>query len=508
VIASHQVCGEWREYERTSTAVASAYVLPRTAAYLDRLADGLRAAGHRSSPFIMQSNGGITTVAAAKRNPISLVESGPASGILGVAALGRLLGERSLLALDIGGTTAKCALLAGGDPKITTSYDIERSAISPGYPIRTPVIDLVEIGNGGGSVAWLDAAGSLNVGPESAGSTPGPVAYGKGGTRPTTTDANLVLGRINPRRFGQGGHAVNLGAIEAAFAALAVPLGLPARDVARGVVRIANANMVNALKLVSLNRGHDPREFKLVAFGGGGPMHACALARELRIPEVIVPPHASVFSAWGMLMVDLRRDYIRTSVVDLRGANADRVHATFGDLQRQAAEEFALDGYQADRLVFHYQLDARYKGQEHTVAVALPDIVRSELAHPASVVDRFHDSHESAYGFRLGNPVEIVNFHLVCFGLVSKPMLPRLERTSSDTASGLIEVRPVDFLEESTRETPIYDRARLSPGLRITGPAVIEEPMTVTVVHPGDRLTVDDYGCLRIEIAVCGGEEQ
>lgn len=507
VVASHQVCTEWREYERTSTVVASAYVLPRTAAYLDRLATKLRSAGHDASPFIMQSNGGVTTVAAAKRNPICLVESGPASGVLGVAALGRLMGESNLLALDIGGTTAKCALLAAGEPKITTSYDIERSSVSPGYPIRTPVIDLVEIGNGGGSVAWLDTAGSLNVGPHSAGSTPGPVAYGKGGVQPTTTDANLLLGRINPRRFGQSQSAVDLGAIDAAFAALAASLGVASMDVARGVVRIANANMVNALKLVSLNRGHDPREFKLVAFGGGGPMHACALARELHIPEVIVPAYASVFSAWGMLMVDLRRDYVRTAVVELCGANTQRIHESFRNLRRQAAEEFAQDGYAAGRLMFRSQLDARYRGQEHTVSVVLPDIPESDPVDAASIVDRFHASHEAAYGFRLGNPVEIVNFHLACFAMVDKPDLPRLRRRHSDATAALVEVRTVDFLEQSRFETPIYDRARLALGMRIVGPAVIEEPTTVTVVHPGDRLQIDEFGCLRIAIDAVGKEQ-
>ena len=289
VIASHEVCREWREYERTSTAVLSAYVLPTTNRYLSRLEQRMGERGLKSSPFIMQSNGGVATVKGTLADPITLVESGPASGMLGAAAIGNVIGEQNLIALDIGGTTAKCALIHEGKARITTEYRIEWDRENPGYPIRTPVVDLVEIGNGGGSIAWIDDGGRMHVGPQSAGSTPGPAAYGRGGEHITTTDANLALGRINPELFLGGEHEPNWDAMRSAFDALKTELGGTDEDIARGVIRIANANMVNALKLVSLNRGYDPRDFSLIAFGGGGAMHAVSLAEELKVKKVIVP---------------------------------------------------------------------------------------------------------------------------------------------------------------------------------------------------------------------------
>lgn len=263
----------------------------------------------------MQSNGGVATVKGTLSDPISLVESGPASGMLGAASIGNIIGEKNLIALDIGGTTAKCALIHDGKARITTEYRIEWDRENPGYPIRTPVVDLVEIGNGGGSIAWVDDGESMHVGPQSAGSTPGPAAYGRGGKSATTTDANLLLGRINPDLFLGGEHKPDWNSVNNAFATIAQKLGGTNEDVARGVIRIANANMVNALKLVSLNRGHDPRDFSLIAFGGGGAMHAVSLAEELKVKKVIIPVNASVFSAWGMLMSNLRRDFYKLKLL-------------------------------------------------------------------------------------------------------------------------------------------------------------------------------------------------
>ena len=291
VIASHEITREWREYERTSTAVLSAYVKPLAASYLSSLETSLTEDGFRGQIFVMQSNGGIATLPATRLNPISMVESGPVGGMLGAMALGRLINQTNLIALDIGGTTAKCTLIKDGQARITTEYKIGWTRTNPGYPIKTPVIDIVEIGSGGGSVAWVDAAGSLHVGPRSAGASPGPAAYGRGGTEPTTTDANLLTGRINPDEFGGDEMTADFNNLRRAFASLSERLGVSVEDAARGVIRIANANMVNALKLVSVNRGQDPRDFALVAFGGGGPMHATALAKELGIPKVIIPIH-------------------------------------------------------------------------------------------------------------------------------------------------------------------------------------------------------------------------
>ena len=373
VISSHSVCREWREYERTSTAVLSAYVHPLAKSYLGSLSTELEARGVDSELLVMQSNGGVATLEGALNNPISMVESGPASGVLGAAELGRQLGERNILALDIGGTTAKTALIADGKVRISSDYRIEWDRTNPGYPIRTPVVDLVEIGNGGGSIAWIDEGGSLHVGPVSAGALPGPAAYGQGGTEPTTTDANLLLGRINPDLFLGGARKPDMRAVEKAFAGLREQLGGDLKDVARGVVRIANANMVNALKLVSLNRGRDTRDFSLVAFGGGGGMHAAALAQELMIPKVIIPASSSVFSAWGMLMSDLRRDFLRTQLENLSELPVRSVAETFAAMEEEALRQCHAEGMPAESSRTSRFADLRYKGQEHTVKVAFPE---------------------------------------------------------------------------------------------------------------------------------------
>ena len=497
VIASHQVSRALREYERTNTTVLSAYVMPATRDYLDNLSKHLTDKGLQSAPFIMKSNGGISPVNAAKQDPISLVESGPVGGILGAQAYGQLIGENQLLALDIGGTTAKCSLIHDGKVDISNDYVIEKTAISAGYPIMTPVVDIVEIGNGGGSLAWIDAAGSLRVGPQSAGSTPGPVAYGRGGVAPTTTDANLYTGRINPDDFAGGEITPDVVGVERAFAKLGEQVGVSSKLLAHGVLQIANANMVNALKLISVNRGHDPRDFALMAFGGGGALHATALAAELGIPKVIIPPFAGVFSAWGMLMLDSRRDYIQTHLQLLDDVGLPGLTRAFAGLQVTAESQFSDDGMSRENLRFEWHIDARYIGQEHTVKVAL-----DELQLP-SILERFHAQHEQAYTFRLELPIEVVNLHLVAFGEVPKsPMAPIGVSTSTTAEVALSGRRWVEFEPEQPINTPLYQRSALLSGMRIDGPAIIEEATTTTVVRPADRLEVDPYGGLHIHINV------
>src|SRR5215469_2547946 len=332
VVASHQITREWREYERTNTTVLSAYVQPIAERYLTRLERGLAANGNRGQLYIMQSNCGVDSLAATKAIPITMVESGPASGFWGAAELGRIIGELNVLALDIGGTTAKCSLIENGHVKIMTDYWIERSKRSSGYPVMVPVVDVVEIGNGGGSIAWVDDFGKLHVGPQSAGALPGPAAYGRGGTEATTTDANIALGRINKDYFFGGEIEADMSAVDAALDRVAERLGVSQIEAARGIVRIANNNMINALKLVSLNRGFDPRDFTLVAFGGGGAMHAAALGTELGVKKIVIPRGAPVFSAWGMMMSDLRRDYFITRLIETGGVDASAVAAALSVL--------------------------------------------------------------------------------------------------------------------------------------------------------------------------------
>ncbi len=497
VVASHHITREWREYERTSTTVLAAYVHPVTNRYLDSLDRRLTAEGLTGHPFVMQSNGGIATMHAARANPIAMVESGPASGVLGAAALGRVIGEPNIIALDIGGTTAKCSLVRNSTPVLTTDYKIEWSRTDAGYPIKTPVIDIVEIGNGGGSIAWIDDGGKLHVGPQSAGAVPGPAAYGRGGTEPTTTDAHLLTNRIDRDYFLGGEIKPDMAGVRRAFSGLSRRLGMAIEEAARGIIRVANANMVNALKLVSVNKGHDPRDFSLVAYGGGGGMHAGALAAELGIPKVIVPNNPAVFSAWGMLMTDMRRDYVRTQVILLDPAIAEAIHQAFDMLSIEAAEQFADDGVAADRLVFERYADMRYLGQDHVVKVAFPD-GPVEAPQVTVAIERFHDAHEQTYAFRMNHPVELVNYHLVAFGLVNKPNMARrapTDRTSGDAVRG---EREVDFGEYGMRRTTIYERELLEPGAGVKGPAIIEEPATTILIHPDHHGTVDEYGNIHI----------
>ena len=494
-VASHQITREWREYERTSTAVLSAYVQPVAERYLGRLADGVRGGGFGGQLYIMQSNCGIDSVVRTKEIPITMVESGPASGFWGAAELGRLLGDPNVLALDIGGTTAKCSLIEGGHVKIISDYWIERSRRSAGYPIQVPVVDLVEIGNGGGSIAWVDDFRKLHVGPESAGAQPGPAAYGRGGTEATTTDANLALGRINSDYLAGGEIDADMDAVDRALGTLAERLGVDRVDAARGIVRIANNNMINALKLISLNRGYDPRDFTLVAFGGGGGMHAVALAAELGMQKVVIPRAADVFSAWGMLMSDLRRDYFVTRLFGLNAANAGRLAALLDEVTEVAAAQFAREGIERNRIRFVRYGNLRYENQEHGVEVALP-----EGATVDEIADAFRDAYEREYTYRLDAPVEFVGVHLVAIAEVGKltPVpLPATGRAIDDALKGR---RSVDYATEGVHDADIYDGDLLEPGIAFDGPAVVETKGSTTVVHPENDVTVDDYGNLVIRL--------
>jgi N-methylhydantoinase A len=499
VVASHQITREWREYERTSTAVLSAYVQPVAERYLTRLAGGLRDGGFGGQLYIMQSNCGVDSVETTKEIPITMVESGPASGFWGAAELGRLLGEPDVLALDIGGTTAKCSLIRDGQVRITSDYWIERSRQSAGYPIMVPVVDLVEIGNGGGSIAWVDDFGKLHVGPQSAGAQPGPAAYGRGGTEATTTDANLALGRINRDYFCGGEIDADMPAVERSLDVVAERLGVDRVEAARGVVRIANNNMVNALKLVSLNRGHDPRDFTLVAFGGGGGMHAVALAAELGIRRVVVPFAADVFSAWGMLMSDLRRDYFVTRLIGLQAEQAGVLDALLAEMADVALQQFAGEGIEAGQVRFLRYGNLRYENQEHGVEVALPD-GRIDAAAVEEIAARFHDDYEREYTYRLDAPVEFVGAHLVAIAEVGKLTPAAQPATGRAAADARKARRPVDYATEGIHEADVYAGELLEPGMRFDGPAIVESKGTTIVIHPGNEVEVDEYGNVRITL--------
>ncbi len=497
-VASHQITREWREYERTNTAVLSAYVQPTAERYLTRLKDGVTGKGFAGSLYIMQSNCGVDTLDSVSKIPITMVESGPASGFWGAAELGKLIGEKNVLALDIGGTTAKCSLIENGQVKIMTDYWIERNQTSAGYPIMVPVVDLVEIGNGGGSIAWVDNFSKLHVGPQSAGAMPGPAAYGRGGTKATTTDANLWLGRINRDYFCGGDVIADMKATETALTELGEKLGTSADDVARGIVRIANNNMVNALKLVSLNRGHDPRDFTLVAFGGGGAMHAVALGQELGVKKVVIPAGASVFSAWGMMMSDLRRDYFVTKLADLKTGAGAVIEGLFAETEALALKQFGAESIGADKVKFLRYGKFRYQNQEHTTEVLVgSDISDAKLAE---IEAAFHETYEREYTYRLKAPVELVGIHVVASAEVGKLTMQEKPKSATPASAAVKGTRKVDYALEGIHDATIYDGTKLEPGMAFSGPAVIEDPGTTVVIHPGNRVEIDGFGNIHIHI--------
>ncbi len=499
VVASHQITREWREYERTSTAVLSAYVQPAAERYLNRLRDGLAGKGFKGSPYIMQSNCGVDSLESVSRIPITMVESGPASGFWGAAELGRLIGEPNLLALDIGGTTAKCSLIEDNQVRIMTDYWIERDKTSAGYPIMVPVVDLVEIGNGGGSIAWVDDFDKLHVGPKSAGAIPGPAAYGKGGTESTTTDANLWMGRINPSYFCGGEIEADMVAAKLALQEIGDKLKLSIDDAARGIVRIANNNMVNALKLVSLNRGFDPRDFTMVAFGGGGSMHAVALAMELGVRKVVVPANAAVFSAWGMMLSDLRRDYFVTKLVEL-GDGADKVLAgVFAEAESRAIKHFAAEGIHSDHVSFLRYGKFRYQNQEHTTEVLIKGQV--DGVGLTAIEEDFHNAYEREYTYRLDTPVELVGIHLVASAEVGKLSVEKQDLDDSDASSASKGRRKVDYALEGKHDAAIYDGSRLRPGMAFVGPAIIEDEGATVVIHPHNQVAIDGYSNVHITVS-------
>ncbi|TYB82262.1 hydantoinase/oxoprolinase family protein [Maritimibacter fusiformis] len=497
VVASHQITREWREYERTNTTILSAYVQPKAQRYLEKLEAGMTEKGYKGQLFIMQSNCGVDSLEATKAVPITMVESGPASGFWGAAELGRIIGEPNILALDIGGTTAKCSLIENGQAAVKTDYWIERNARSAGYPIMVPVIDLVEIGNGGGSIAWVDDFGKMHVGPQSAGAMPGPVAYGRGGTEVTTTDANLALGRINKDYFCGGTVEADTEALDSALAKLADKLEVSPVEAARGIVRIANSNMVNALKLVSVNRGYDPRDFTLVVFGGGGPMHGVALGRELGVKKVVVPRGAPVFSAWGMMMSDLRRDYFVTRLQDADDAKS--LDDLLNHTMELARDEFAREGIARDAVTLVPQIRCRYQNQEFGVEVQIPagpvteDTVRDMIA-------QFHVNYEREYTYTLDAAVEVTGIHLIASSEVGKLEIVPLPKTGATLADATKGRRMVDYATEGSHEADVYDGDRLEPGMTFDGPAIIEDAGTTVVVHPGNHVSIDDFGNIHIEI--------
>jgi N-methylhydantoinase A len=494
VIGSHQVSRQWREYERSSTTVLSAYVQPVVSSYLGSLEHALRSAGVRGPLHVMRSNGGICSFERAAGTPISLLESGPVAGVTAAAELGRRLGAQHVLALDIGGTTAKTSAVRDGQVRVDSLHHVGKTPVFAGYPVQAPTVEIIEIGAGGGSVAWADEAGGLHVGPRSAGAEPGPACYGRGGTEPTLTDANLVAGRIDPAYFLGGAMTLDEGAATRALSTLGARLGADASEVARGVIRYAVAQMSHALRLVTLRRGYDPRDFAFVAYGGAGPLHAALLARELGMTKTIIPQGPGHFSAFGMLAGPLRADAVQTVVGPLGGTDLD---AAFARAQDAATAELGEQAGGQPGLTRYAEL--RYQGQEHTLEVAIPaETDVASAAGRAELRSAFDRRCLEAYAFQLDVPLEVV---AVRVSAVAPTPAVQWSGSDADGADGPVsDSRLVDLdIHGGVAQVPVIGRPELAGAGRLAGPCVVEEPAATTLVLPGQAVCCDELGNLVIE---------
>lgn len=498
VTASHELSQEYREFERCSTVAANAYIGPKVRRYIGEIDAHIRKAGFRGSFLIVQSTGGLYQAEQAQSQCVRMLESGPAAGVIGTQALCRTLGIDNAIAFDMGGTTAKAGVIHKGEA-LTTG-----AALIGGYdkalPVQIAMMDIFEVGTGGGSIARVED-GALRVGPQSAGAEPGPACYGRGGEEPTVTDANLVLGRLGADRFLGGEMQLDAAAAERALARVARPLGMSVTEAADGILRIAATAMSYAVKGVTTERGLDAGDFALVAYGGAGPLHAVAVAREIGIRRVIIPGAPGVFSAFGMLFSDLRYDFVRTHLMPLADAPFEEIEAVFRTLERQGHEAIAAASVKPQRITIKRALDMRYVGQEHPVTVELPMRV-FEREDRAAIKKHFDDDHLLRYGTSAPDErAEIVSLRASVTGVMRKPPQEKIPRGSAaPPKAAFTGRRPVEF-SGRFRATPTYARARLLAGNRIAGPALIEEHASTTVLMPGDRLTVDAWGNLVIAVA-------
>jgi len=488
VTSSYAVMPEFREYERLSTVVVNAYLGPVMKTYLDRLGPDLKDAGIDVHPHINQSNGGVISFDTAADMPVRTVLSGPSSGIVGATYVSGLSGFDDLITFDMGGTSTDVSLIRQGRPGLSSEAEVE------GYPVKTPMLDIRAVGAGGGSIAWIDSGGHLKVGPQSAGANPGPVCYGLGNEEPTVTDANVVLQTLNPTHLLNGRMPIDQSASIAAIDRLADRLGLDRMTTAQGIIRVVVANMARAIRVISVQRGYDPRDFTLVAFGGAGPLHASLLAKELEIPRVLVPEVPGLLCALGLLVSDLRTDYSMTRLLDADASAIPFVREVIADLKGRADSWFTLEEIPLSQRQYRVAVDMRYKGQNYELPVEVPAGEVSE-ALIAELRAGFDKAHEQFYGYAApDDPVQFVTFRLEAVGMVRKAEMRPSPMAGPDPAAAKTGERPVYFPDlGGFVETSLYDRAKLQPGNELVGPAIVDQLDATTVILPGQTAVVDTY---------------
>jgi N-methylhydantoinase A len=509
VSTSAEISPLFREFGRVSTTVVNAAVVPIVDRYLSGVETHLAERGYPARLHVVQSNGGLIPSATAKRHPAHIIESGPAAGVIAAGFVGGLAGYKDLLAFDMGGTTAKVGLVKDGEPQVMPDYEVGATArtgqyeTGAGYAVTLPVIDLVEVGAGGGSIAWVDRGGALRVGPQSAGAEPGPACFAIGGDEPTVTDAHLVLGRLNDQRFLGGKMRLEPEPARRALAErVARPLGMGLEAAALGVLEVANSNMLRALRLVSTVRGYDPRDYVLVAFGGAGPLHACRLAGELAIPTVLIPTSPGVTSALGILVTDVRNDYMQTCIEPTDRPNLDCLRQVIEGLERRGRDELAAQDFAGSQVQSVRSVDMRYRGQAYELTVSAP-AGGVDAAWVEAVAHRFHLQHETTFGHSApGTPVEIVSLRVTARGLLPRPAMKEAKPAAGPVEAAMAGRRLVWFAPEGAEpECRIFDRYRLGAGHEFAGPAIVEEMDSTTVVDPGWKAKVDRFGNLILTCA-------
>ncbi|WP_440008951.1 hydantoinase/oxoprolinase family protein [Halomicrococcus sp. SG-WS-1] len=483
VSISSDITREYREYERTSTAVLDAYIKPIFESYVDDLDAALTDEAFDGSFFITRSGGGTLTADSAKTAPVHTILSGPAGGLIGAASVGDATNRDNLIAVDMGGTSLDACVVENGAPAVEYEAELEH------VPMMIPVYDIRTIGAGGGSIAWLDGD-LLKVGPQSAGADPGPICYGRGGTDPTVTDAALALGYLDPEYFLGG--EMDLSADEALAGIrdqIADPLDTSTTDASEGIFQVTLANTIGAIREITVEKGLDPRDFTMLSYGGAGSMFVPLLAREMGVQEVMIPRAPSVFSAWGMLMADVVSDVARTHTAVLDDLSEQAADDIFADLEAEAAETLDAEGYDPERQRFERYVEMRYFGQEHTVEVPADD-----LESVADLGERFERQHDSRYGHTMDDPPQVVHFRVRAIGENDKPALEQVDASSSGDPSPADTREAYCFARESETSFDVYDREQFAPGDRIDGPAVVQEPTTTVVFHSDQTAKVDDYG--------------
>lgn len=494
ISVSHEIAPEFREFERLSTTTVNAYLGPVMQRYVTALGARLTDAGLPVAPNLTQSNGGVTGFDQAAAMPVRTVLSGPSTGVVAAQVLGKLTGVEDLITFDMGGTSSDVALLSGGQCRMVSEAEVH------GYPLKTPMLDIHTVGAGGGSIAYVDTGGLLKVGPRSAGAYPGPACYGQGSTEPTVTDANIVLQTQNPKALLNGRMPIDRDLSLAAVQSLADRLGLGVMETANGILDIVTANTAKAIRLISVQRGHDPRGYALVGFGGAGPVHAARLADELGMDRILIPRTPGVLCALGLLMTDLRTDYAVTRIRLLDEVTSDELAGIFADLTAQANAWFDREGIAAEARETMLRVDMRYAGQNYEIAVDLPEgpMGADSLA---SLRDGFLARHEQLYGFVAEeDAIQLVTWRLQATGIVPKAEMPAFPEAGPDASAALTGHRPVWMRETGGfTETPIYDRAALRPGNQIAGPAIIDQLDTTTVVPPRRSARVDPHLTLILE---------